>query len=58
MTYTLTVLDRGRPIARHINLTIDESKEIAAAYRAIGWPEEKVVLRHDEPVTEMPRAAA
>ena len=58
MTYTITVLDRGRPIARHSNLALDESQEIAAAYLAIGWPEEKVVLRVDEPVTDMPRAAA
>ncbi len=58
MTYTLTVLDRGRPIAKHTQLTYDEGKEIVAAYRAIGWPEEKVVLHADEPIRDIPRAAA
>lgn len=58
ITYTVTVLDRGRPIARHTKLTIDESKEIAAAYLSLGWPDDKVVLRQDEQVAEMPAAAA
>jgi len=44
MTYTLIVLDRGRPIAKHPKLDLDSGRELVAAYKAIGWPDEKIKL--------------
>jgi hypothetical protein len=49
MTYTVIVLDRGRPIARHAGLELLVSQELVATYRALGWPDEKVHLEEDEP---------
>jgi len=44
MTYIVTVLDRGRPIAKHPSLDLETGREVQAAYRAMGWPEEKIRL--------------
>ncbi|HZT97123.1 MAG TPA: hypothetical protein VFB34_09835 [Chloroflexota bacterium] len=44
MKYSVTVIDRGRPIARHHDLTLVDGKEIAAAYHAIGWAHERILL--------------
>ena len=57
MTYTLTVLDRGRPIAKHPKLDYGTGHELVAAYRAIGWPEEKIRLEV-EPADLEAQAAA
>lgn len=47
MTYTLLVMDRGRAIARHRELSRDEAVELAAAYQAIGWPGDKIIIQRD-----------
>lgn len=57
MTYTVLVFDRGRPIAKHGAMDADASKELVAAYRAIGWPEDKIQRLPDPPTLEE-RAAA
>jgi hypothetical protein len=57
MTYTVIVLDRGRPIAKHAKLDHETGLELLAAYRAIGWPAEKVLLETDSE-TLKDRAAA
>jgi len=57
MTYTLVVLDRGRPIAKHPKLDHETGLELVGAYRAIGWPQEKVQLTAESPDYEE-RAAA
>jgi hypothetical protein len=48
MTYTVIVLDRGRPIAKHPKLDREVGEELVRAYRAIGWPEEKIRMEADE----------
>lgn len=58
MTFTLVVLDRGRPIATHPKLDREVSTELVDAYRAIGWPEEKILVQPDEPAYLDDRAAA
>lgn len=48
MTYEVIVLDRGRAIARHRDLTRQEAVDLAAAYRALGWAEDRVVIERKE----------
>ncbi|HEV3311662.1 MAG TPA: hypothetical protein VG815_14215 [Chloroflexota bacterium] len=57
MTFTVLVLDRGRPIAKHSGLDRDVSHELVLAYRAIGWPDEKIVLQADHSEFEEKAAA-
>jgi hypothetical protein len=47
VTYTVIVTDRGRVIARHPHLTCEEAQELAAAYRALGWPAERISIQQD-----------
>jgi hypothetical protein len=56
VTYTVIVLDRGRPIAKHTQLDRDVGKELFQAYRALGWPEEKVIIQPD--AAHYPKKAA
>ncbi len=57
MTYTVIVLDRGRPIAKHPKLEPDVSQELLQAYRAMGWPEERLEIE-EEPAEEVEQRAA
>lgn len=47
MTYTVIVLDRGRPVAKHSKLDATVANELAQAYKALGWPEDKVSVRSE-----------
>lgn len=57
MTYSVFVLDRGRPIAKHPHLDRDVSLELIRAYRALGWPEQKIRVEEDEPEVRADKAA-
>lgn len=56
--YSVIVLDRGRPIAKHPNLDRDVAHELTRAYLALGWPEDKVRLQMDEAIISQERVAA
>jgi hypothetical protein len=49
MTCRVIVLDRGRPIAKHTALDLEVGRELVSAYRALGWPEDKVILQTEQP---------
>lgn len=57
MTFTVIVLDRGRPIAKHSKLEASVAQELANTYRALGWPEDKVSINPEAAPVE-DRAAA
>ncbi len=48
MKFSVIVLHRGRPIARHFDLTAEERDELVQAYRAIGWDEDKILVEDYE----------
>jgi hypothetical protein len=42
---------RSRPLAFHACLSLDDARELAAIYRALGHPAERIHIEREKPAT-------
>jgi len=58
MSYTVLVMDRGRPLVKHRNLEQSVGLHLVDAYKALGWPPEKILMQQVSEENEQPENLA